>query len=368
MKKRYVFLIAMIPILICVSSLLWYRSRPQPEPTATPRPKSLATATVPPAKVASRWPSWSPDGKQIAYILIEDAIPAIQVHELETGEQTTIFKDATEIIGLEWSPGGDQIAFNAQLGEENEFQLYTIRPDGTEFQPLTNDERSSAFLTWSPDGQKIVFQIFNQVDKHSLIYMINPDGTNQEFLTKAYNPRYLSFSPDRKRIIYITEGDSVINIKNIETGEDALFSEEEYAVLSWPVWSPDGKWIAYTVHSRLRGEIHLLDPSSREIIELTNMSQEDKMLAWSPDSQTIAFQRSTPPESSMGDIFLIDVDGQNLRQLTDTPFDEYQCLWSPDGEWIAITLEDPMPPFWDIYLIRVDGSGMYRLRDNMPYP
>ena len=90
--------------------------------------------------------------------------------------------------------------------------------------------------------------------------------------------------------------------------------------------------------------------------------------AWSPDSKTIAFQRSKPPKSSVGDIYLIDVDGQNLRQLTDTPFDEYECLWSPDGEWIAITLTDPMPPFWDVYLIKDDGSGMYRLRDNMPYP
>ena len=71
---------------------------------------------------------------------------------------------------------------------------------------------------------------------------------------------------------------------NLETGEDASLSEEPHAVLSWPMWSPDGKWIAYTIHSRLRGEIHLIDPADRKIVELTDMSHGDRMLAWSPDS------------------------------------------------------------------------------------
>ena len=62
------------------------------------------------------------------------------------------------------------------------------------------------------------------------------------------------------------------------------------------------------------------------------------------------------------------MDGENLRQLTDTPFDEFAYLLSPNGDQIAITLSDPMPPFWGVYIINIDGSGMYRLRDNMPYP
>jgi len=358
----------MIPILLCVSSLLWYRSRPIPLPTETPRPTSAVTPTVPPAKAASRWPSWSPDGKQIAYILIENNIPAINVYDLETGEQVTIFEDAHDIGTLEWSPVGDRMVFSAQIAESDNFQLYSIRSDGSQLQRLTNDEQGGIFPTWSPDGEKIVYLVSNSTDNHTLILMINPDGSDQKLLTKAQFLSMPSFSPDREIIIFTTMGGSTINIKNLETGEDASISEEAHAVLSWPMWSPDGKWIAYTVHSKLRGEIHLIDPTDRTIVELTDMSQEDRMLAWSPDSKTIAFRRSKPPEETIGEIYLIDVDGENLRQLTDTPFDELECLWSPNGDQIAITLSDPMPPFWDIYIIKIDGSEMYRLRDNMPYP
>lgn len=368
MKKRYVFLITFIPVLLCVISLLWYRSRPVPEPTVTPRPTLSVTATVPPAKVASRWPTWSPDGKQIAYILIEDTVPSISVHDVETGENTSIFDGAFEIGSVEWSPLGDRIAFDAMITHDDSLQVYTIQPDGSQLQQITQGQQGAYLPIWSPDGQEIVFRIFNQADNHVLIYMIDPDGTNPFLLTKAFDPEYLSFSPNRENISFTTQAGSTIDIKNLDTGEDSSFSEQPDAVHSWPMWSPDGQWIAYTVHSRLRGEIHIMDPVSRSFYELTNMSQEDKMLAWSPDSKTIAFQRSKPPESSIGDIYLIDIDGQNLRQLTDTPFDEYACLWSPDGEWIAVTLSDPMPPFWDVYLIHIDGSEMYRLRDNMPYP
>jgi len=86
MKKRYIFLILFIPFAICIGSLLWYRSRPQPLPTVTPGPTPLVTATIPPSKISSLDPAWSPDGSRIAYILIRDNIPTLVVRDLETGE------------------------------------------------------------------------------------------------------------------------------------------------------------------------------------------------------------------------------------------------------------------------------------------
>jgi len=198
----------MIPILLCVSSLLWYRSRPIPLPTETPRPTSAVTPTVPPAKAASRWPSWSPDGKQIAYILIENNIPAINVYDLETGEHVTIFEDAHDIGTLEWSPVGDRIAFSARIADEDNFQIYAIHSDGSQLQRLTSDEQGGIFPTWSPDGEKIVYLVSNSTDNHTLILVINPDGSDQKLLTKAQFLSMPSFSPDREIIIFTTMGGS----------------------------------------------------------------------------------------------------------------------------------------------------------------
>lgn len=367
MNKRYLILILIVLILLCVSSLLWYNSGPKPLPTATPRPTSAITPTLPPAKVSSRWPTWSPDGMQLAYVIIEDDIPMLTIKTLETSEQVGIFNGAIDIASPAWSPQGNKIAFSARITEDDNYQLYTIHPDGTQLQRLTHDANGGRLPLWSPDGEKIFYQNAT-LDDYTIIYSINSDGAGKELITKVYRSGLISLSPDGKWIISISDGTSSINTKNLETGEDASLSDEPDAVLQQPIWSPDGRWIAYTAYTRLRGEIHLIDPVDGMIIQLTDMSQEDRMLAWSPDSKTIAFRRTKDADVSAGDIYLINADGENLRQLTDTPFDEFDCAWSPDGKRIAITLSDPIPPFWDVYIINADGSGMFRLRDDLSYP
>jgi dipeptidyl aminopeptidase/acylaminoacyl peptidase len=60
-----------------------------------------------------------------------------------------------------WSPDGDRIAFTAYLGENPDdtmaLDLYTIRPDGTGRERLTDAERRLQAPTWSPDGERIAF-------------------------------------------------------------------------------------------------------------------------------------------------------------------------------------------------------------------
>ena len=54
-----------------------------------------------------------------------------------------------------WQPHGDRILFTSD--RDGRFELYTMRPDGTDVQRLTNVEGSSAHSSWSPDGQWIMF-------------------------------------------------------------------------------------------------------------------------------------------------------------------------------------------------------------------
>ena len=54
-----------------------------------------------------------------------------------------------------WSPKGDRIAFTRFF--ESDYELYTIKPDGTDARRLTNEPGNDAHCAWSPDGEWLAF-------------------------------------------------------------------------------------------------------------------------------------------------------------------------------------------------------------------
>lgn len=103
-----------------------------------------------------------------------------------------------------------------------------------------------------------------------------------------------------------------------------------------PVWSPDGRKIAY---SRTSDDgiatIHVMDADGGGVRQLTRTPHNDRNPSWSPDGKRIAFTRSDSQNSSH--IYVMDADGGAQRQLTSGPGREVSPCWSPDGKWIAFT-------------------------------
>lgn len=56
-----------------------------------------------------------------------------------------------------WSPAGDRIGFTRDSDGPNSFDIFTIRPDGTELKQLTNAPGNDAHCAWSPDAKNIIF-------------------------------------------------------------------------------------------------------------------------------------------------------------------------------------------------------------------
>ena len=86
---------------------------------------------------------------------------------------------------------------------------------------------------------------------------------------------------------------------------------------------------------------------------------------WSPDGRTIAFVRRQANRGLDLDIYVVNAEGGPARNLTRTPAYENDPAWSPDGRRIAFTRR------YDIWLMNADGSGKRRLtsgtaRDRAP--
>src|SRR5262250_1314458 len=106
-----------------------------------------------------------------------------------------------------------------------------------------------------------------------------------------------------------------------------------------PAISPDGKWVAYTVAvpdmeaNRNASNIWMVATSGGEAIQLTQ-SGKDSSPVWSPDGKTIAFISARSGDSQ---VYLLSMEGGEPHPLTKLSTGADLAIWSPDGKTIAFT-------------------------------
>jgi Tol biopolymer transport system component len=98
------------------------------------------------------FPSWSPDGAQIVY-RVAGSEQGLRILNLESGRVTTLTTEYDNFPA--WSPKGDLIQFTSF--RDGDFELYSIRPDGSGLRRLTRTGGNDAHGVWSQDGEWIVF-------------------------------------------------------------------------------------------------------------------------------------------------------------------------------------------------------------------
>ncbi len=101
--------------------------------------------------------AWSPDGKQLAFIVFQQGENRIALLDIDTRRITKRMKvkGAGTISNLSWSPDGSKIAFAGMKGGRSNLYLFDI--DSRETVKLTDDRYAVLHPVWSPDGEKIVF-------------------------------------------------------------------------------------------------------------------------------------------------------------------------------------------------------------------
>lgn len=141
-----------------------------------------------------------------------------------------------------------------------------------------------------------------------------------------------SLAPDAERILFSGRGD-IFSVPK-KSGVTRNLTQSSHAHDRNPVWSPDGKWIAYISDKSGEDEIYLQDPTQTdEVIQLTSNSKNYKYsLTWSPDSKHIAWSDRNQS------LHYIDIDSKKITTVyTSTNWEIRQFNWSPDSRYITYT-------------------------------
>jgi hypothetical protein len=167
------------------------------------------------------------------------------------------------------------------------------------------------------------------------------------------------FSPDGRRIA-ITRRTSpfAVDLWAIDWArglETRLTSRSQPRIGGMPVWSPDGRQVAFSSNRDGPTNIYVkdVDQGAPERLLYRSSSQFKEVDEWSPDGRYILFEQADP--ITAWDIWLLPARGGSPIPYLRTSFNEFALDVSPDGRWLAYWSEESGRP--QVYVQTFPGGG-----------
>jgi len=303
---------------------------------------------------------WSPDGTKVVYQFGRPT-PDLYVYTFETGKSEVVVENPSFDGDPSFSPDGRRIAFVS--GRDGNPEIYVQDLDGSNLHRLTDHPARDAFPTFSPDGTQIVFNS-NREDENLDVYIMNADGSGVRRLTTWQSDEEEfpgCWSADGTKIFLISNrsGKDNLYVMNVEPFAPSEILKDASVDLQFPTFSPDGATILFQAEAEDKsGELRLFDIKSGRVSTLLKTTTGDGYPKFSPDGSMVVFQDRIERN---GEICLIRADGSGgVKDLTNNPAKETVPSWSPDGSRIVFTSNrDGNYDIFQIYVMDADGSNQH---------
>lgn len=308
-------------------------------------------------------PSWSPDGKTLAYVSNKDgASKQVYLMDVAAGTSRKLTNLAAGASAVQWTPDGRALVLSTDVYPE------------CGVDPKCGEEKSAA-AEKAPTKARVIDNLFyrqwnawTEATRAHLIYVPLDGGAMRDLTAGAQSASDFDISPDGKELVFTRNVDPRPEVSTNSdlfivplTGGEAKRITTRTGADGSPRYSPDGRYIAW--HSQARQgyesdlwELWLFDrqtgQSRRTATGFPNWIQT---LTWSPDSRTLFV---TAPLAGKTALYEVTLDGRAM--LLDRSGSVENVDVAPDGKTLYFGLSTLRRPV-DIYSLARGSSAPRKL-------
>ncbi len=333
-------------------------------PAAGGVPQVLTTPDASKGERTHRWPEILPGGKAVVFTIGSLESPSyyldakIAVQSLETGERKILSVAGTfaryEPDGhLVFGQAGGLFAvpFDLKRLQVTEAPMPALNGAAVAMYPETGAE----YFSFSRTGSLVYVQGAASYDDLILAW-VNRKGVVEPLPAPARSYMTPHLSPDGKRVAISARATRNLEVLVYDIPRGTLTRLTYGGDDENPLWSPDGRYIAYQSERNRMSTIvsKAADGSGAEetLVNAQNYSQFPE--SWSPDSKFLAYTVDDPV--SQRDIWILPLEGERKpRPFLRTPFNEFSPRFSPDGHWLAYVSNESGSE--EVYVQAFPGPG-----------
>lgn len=349
-------------------------------------------------------PTWSPDGKQIAFIRDAGGNTDVVIVPADSGAERVVAGTSADEGGTGWLPDGSGLVFIRSGAKGYSAWLYLLA-DGSTSKLFEADGSVVAFP--SPDGKSVAYSLTKD-GKTTLWLWDRAKRTHRQLTTEGFESiGYRCFSPDSRTVLYESRRTGTPDLwrVDVETGK-ALQLTQDVASDGSGRWSPDGSRIAFLSDRGGQPDLWVLSTGESDVQRVTDDAIPEGAPSWTPDGSGVVvsvghghthlYALSTaggaPTTLTSGDwdvdltidvsrdgskvafasnkngdndVWTVPATGGEPRLVSGAPGYDGVPKWSPDGTRIAFTSVRGGNR-GDIWIAPADGSGPATQLTNWP--
>ncbi len=362
---------------------------------------------------------WSPDDRKLGFQRGRTFDYDVFYVPAEGGGLHAITQDGNPLEGFAWLPDGSGVVYSSSRGDTvlylRTMNLWSVKSGGKNLRQLTFGETS--YISPDLDRHGNIVATRRQIQFNIWRYPV--DGSPEENVRRGVQITHQtgtvqtpSAGPGDRELVYLSDsgGHGNLWILNLETAQNrqVTFEHDPQLAIGVPVWSPDGKHIAYVKRglTAWNVDLWLMNPDGSDAHKVSDgggwacWSRDSQWLYFSPPSQNgfridkaspggggnllvraegqkpaadsrgkLFFVQSLPALNGLSDMEILLADPENgparrLARISGSRLSSWllmQPVLSPDGKWLAVLLTDG--PTTDIWAQPAAEGPMRRITD-----
>jgi Tol biopolymer transport system component len=294
-------------------------------------PKSLGVRGGPNAPNSC----WSPDGSRIAAASNQFSASSVVAVTLATGQVDRLTNVGGFAVPIGWSHDGQSLAV-LRTSPDGSLRTDLLSIATGTMRPLLPGETRPYFAVPSPKGPQILLNRFD--GSQSTLWVLDSlDATPRQLTTEGFEELVLApWSPDGRAVLYQSRRTGTVDlwIAPIDGSAPRQLTRNVRNDFNG-AWSPDGAWVAFLSDRGRQTDVWMVPAAGGEERRVTNSREEEtNSLVWRPGVSLLAFSVATERNS----LWAMDVATGSERRLTPDSVRLNDFWVSPDGRTVSVVV------------------------------